>query len=204
MTEHRNLKRAVRARMRKTGENYTTALLNVGPAIPVESSARTTTGVPMIETTAIPLTPAGWDRWTDRARVIAGLHAANVATELGHERVGTEHLLAGFWDEPGNLALQILEPAGLTRDAVIAGIEAKAPRGSGSVSSWTRESFAVLDLCAGIAIGLAHNYVGTEHLLLAIICDEGSIAEAILTGHGLTPLACRRDILTALGPNPAE
>ena len=78
--------------------------------------------------------PEGWDRFTERARRLVTDHAPAAAESLGHNWVGTEHLLLGFYAEPAALAPRVLEAFGLDREKVVAGINARIEPGASSAA----------------------------------------------------------------------
>src|SRR6266487_926312 len=75
------------------------------------------------------LEPRGWARFTDRARNVVSTDAGAVSAELGNNYIGTEHLLAAMWAEPEGVAAKVLTAANVTREDVIAAIDARVERG---------------------------------------------------------------------------
>ena len=139
-------------------------------------------------------------RFTDRARHT--LEAAKpAAATLGHNYVGTEHLLLGLYAEPESVATKVLLAASVTRDAVEAAVVARVGRGSAteeSRQSFTPRGAAVLTLALSEALKLGHNYIGTEHLLLAMYRDPESIAAQVLAALGLDRETGRARVLEVL------
>jgi hypothetical protein len=124
-----------------------------------------------------------FSRWTDRARTsIAEAQAAS--HRLGHTFVGTEHLLAGLAAIPEGIAGRIMADVDLDAAAVDAAIERLIGRGDPLAEStpvpFTPKAALALGATLEVALELGHNYIGTEHLLLALAKGEGSVARTIL------------------------
>ena len=145
------------------------------------------------------------DRLTPRLR--AALDAAGAeALSLGAGTIGTEHLLLGVLDVPGNLGLQVLEAAGASRDALAQTARATAtaeadrhdaPEGLPYAPAARR----ALDRTLRHALDLGHNYVGCEHLVLAL-ADDDSPAAAMLADAGVAVDRLHDELRQALsGPS---
>jgi hypothetical protein len=127
------------------------------------------------------------NRFTERARN-ALRAAAEDARQLGHNYVGTEHVLTGLFEPARGLAARILGEAGITREHVVERIVAVAPRGPAIAADvnlpYTPRASASLERALAEALSLGHNYVGTEHILLALFDDRESLAASILVDLG--------------------
>ncbi|HZU71986.1 MAG TPA: Clp protease N-terminal domain-containing protein [Acidimicrobiales bacterium] len=143
-------------------------------------------------------TPRGFARFTDRARRVVSVHAPNIASALGNNYVGTEHILAGLLDEVDGLAARALAASGVTRQQVIAGIDARVQRGQQGRSGLTPRASVAIDNSVQVALDMGHNYVGTEHLLLSLMTGVGGMAEAILGERGVRVESLRSYITEAL------
>ena len=114
--------------------------------------------------------------------------AAEDARALGHDYVGTEHLLLGLFEPARGIAAQILDEAGITRAMVEEQIREMLPHGpaiaAGVHLPFTPRAAAALERALAEALALGHNYIGTEHLLLGLFGDVGSVAMQILVGFG--------------------
>jgi hypothetical protein len=151
--------------------------------------------------------PAGWDRLTPRAVRLVREHAPAAAAELGHDWIGTEHLLLGFYAEPEALAPTILEELGLDRDRVVAAIDARVERGSGGDAMFTPRAWNAMQNCVPEALALGHNYIGTEHQLLALMGGVGGYAAEILAEAGIERDVVRARVIAFLAsfvPKPAQ
>lgn len=125
-----------------------------------------------------------WQRFTERARRVV-LSAQNEASTLGSPKVGTEHLLLGLLREDEGVAAIILTRLNVSLDTVRALVPAEATRAEeGRDPLLTKEAKIILELAADEARRMKHNYIGTEHLLLGLLREDGT-AQAILHRLGL-------------------
>lgn len=136
------------------------------------------------------------------ARAYTALTASRRRAEsLGHSYVGTEHLLLGLLDDPESLACTVLEALGPGQAALTAAIRATFPPASGDRSVdpvLTPRARSVLSAAIGEALGLGHNYIGTEHLLLAMYREPEGSAAMVLAGAGLARDAIRAEVVRRL------
>jgi ATP-dependent Clp protease ATP-binding subunit ClpA len=130
--------------------------------------------------TSEPSVPLGWDRYTLRARRVIEQHTPAAAAELGHNYIGTEHLLLGFYGEPEGLAARIIVGFGLDRERVVRAINARVEPGATALPGYTPRAWAAIQSCTREALMMGHNYVGTEHQLLALLGGVGGFAAEIL------------------------
>ena len=148
----------------------------------------------------------GTDRFTPRARTITPA-AQLVAQELGHTFVGTEHLLLALFEAEG-LAAKVLYSFGVKRRALLSAILKLSPRGETPVKAdpvFTVRAAEVMSGATSEAMQLGHNYVGTEHLLLALFRDEQSVAFLVLTKLGLSHASVVAEVTKTLGrPTPSQ
>jgi len=132
-------------------------------------------------------TPPALERFTPRARA-ALRAAAEAALALGHRYVGTEHLLLGLFEPAGGVAARILAEKGVTRERVEESIVIVTPRSpvaaDESEPPLTPRAAEAIERARAEALALGHNYIGTEHLLLALCCDPESLATRILVDAG--------------------
>ena len=144
--------------------------------------------------------PFRMGRFTGRARA-AVREAHNEAGELRHAALDTEHLLLGMLSVPRCLAAEALISFGVTRDAVLAALgeaDAQPDRGRHRRIPFSRAAKKVLELSIGNASRLSHNYIGTEHILLALFdVPEGKAAQ-ILTEAGVTKAAVESFVIDRL------
>lgn len=127
------------------------------------------------------------DRYTDGLKN-AWKFAATEAANLGSDYVGTEHLLLGIAHEEDSAGGRILNSLGVTVPAV----EELLQTYSNSSFLGRKELYVaprtkrVLEMAVEEANELQTNYVGTEHLLLAILHEGGGLAVRILQHLGVT------------------
>src|SRR5262245_30128608 len=142
-----------------------------------------------------------FERFTDRARTVIVL-AQEEARALGHNYIGTEHLLLGLSAEGDGVGARVLAEAGLSPEILradvlrIIGDVAGAPEGQ---IPFTPRAKKVLEYSLREALKLSHNYIGTEHLLIAIVTEGEGVAAQILASHGLGPEETRVRVLEKLG-----
>lgn len=130
---------------------------------------------------------AMYGRFTDRARIVLD-KAQLVARNNSTDQVDTPHLLLGLTEEREGLACVVLDslnaPIKDIRDEANGKLGPAAEIKTG-VIPFSPQARTALKLTLREALGLGHNYVGTEHLLLGIL-SEGGEAAKILEGHGVT------------------
>lgn len=147
------------------------------------------------------------DRYTQRTK--AALEGAKgVARGMNHPFVGTEHLLLGLFTQPDALATKVLVAHGITEQAVATGVAPLSPARKPSKDTeaalaaenppYTRKAAHVLQGAVAEALVLGHNYVGTEHVLLAFYRDSASVATTVLTELGLDETAAWAAIRAAI------
>ncbi len=139
--------------------------------------------------------------FTQRAYAVLTL-SQQEAVRLGHDYVGTEHLLLGLISEGSGVAARALLELGIDADKVRAEVLKMVRRGdkapSGAIAITPRVK-RVLELSQEEARELGHNYRGTEHLLLALIREREGIAAQVLLSLGLDLEKVRQKVLELLG-----
>jgi len=121
--------------------------------------------------------------FTDAARRVI-VFAQEEARELRHGHIGTEHLLLGLMREQHAIAQRALASVGATLDAARSKVEDRAGRGEDDPPKhlpFTVTGKAAVERSAREAQRLGHGYIGPEHLLLALLEEDGQ-ARAILSG----------------------
>jgi ATP-dependent Clp protease ATP-binding subunit ClpA len=127
-----------------------------------------------------------FERFTDRARRVVVL-AQEEARMLGHNYVGTEHILLGLIHEGEGVAAKALEMLGISLEAVRQQVEEIIGRGQQAPSGhipFTPRAKKVLELSLREALQLGHNYIGTEHILLGLIREGEGVAAQVLVRLG--------------------
>ena len=125
-------------------------------------------------------------RFTDDAQRVLSL-AQEAALELGHDYVGTEHVLIGLIKVKTCVSAKALNELGLSVETIIEDVEAHIGRGNKKASSvyMTPRVKHVLELAVEVANRMNHNYVGTEHILLGLLSDGGGVAVGLLRNHNI-------------------
>jgi ATP-dependent Clp protease ATP-binding subunit ClpA len=143
---------------------------------------------------------AGWNRFTERAKN-AVVAAVAQAQAVQHDHIGTEHLLLGLLTEPDGLAVKAIEAAGLSvatvREAAVATLGPAGRAVSGHVP-FNPEAKKARELSAREALRLGHNFIGTEHILLALLEEPDGAGGVVLRRLGVTKAAAEQWILAAL------
>ena len=127
------------------------------------------------------------DRFTNRAKVVV-LKAQNAARERGEQHVTTLHLVLGMLAEWEGLAGQAIEAGGVPRDAVVAAVSEALPeagRPARRHAPFSTGLTKVLELSDRESLRLGHDYVGTEHVLLALLETSDEPGSHVLTGLGV-------------------
>ena len=125
-------------------------------------------------------------RFTDDAQRVLSF-AQEAALELGHDYVGTEHVLIGLTKVKNGVAAKALNELGLSAETIIEDVENHIGRGHKKASSvyMTPRVKHVLELAVEVANRMNHNYVGTEHILLGLLSDGSGVAVGLLRSHNI-------------------
>jgi ATPases with chaperone activity, ATP-binding subunit len=127
--------------------------------------------------------------FTDRVKKVMQI-AREEAVRLGNDYVGTEHLLLGLIKEGDGVAVAVLRSMSIDLEELSANIE-KAITSTGGMMTigqmlpFTPRAKKVLEIAANEARSMSHKYIGTEHLLLALMKDTESTASNALASAGL-------------------
>ncbi|MGW2057835.1 Clp protease N-terminal domain-containing protein [Streptomyces sp. NPDC001840] len=142
-------------------------------------------------------------RFTERARSVV-VASQNKAREGGHTQIGTGHLVLGLLDDPEGLAARALVARGVQLATVKEAATEALPAPSGEpvpdLVPFDAQAKKVLELTFREALRLGHNYIGTEHLLLALLEQEDGAG--VLSGLGLDKTSTEEyvsAVLSAIG-----
>jgi len=144
-----------------------------------------------------------FERFTDRARRVVVL-AHEEARTLEHDRIGTEHILLGLIAEGHGVAATALGALGIGPQEVRSQVQEIIGQGQHAPASHiplTPRAKKVLELSPREAQQLGHNYIGTEHILLALIREGQGVAAQVLVHQGADLNRVRRQVLQLLA-NP--
>lgn len=139
-------------------------------------------------------------KFTEKAQEVIK-KAQEAAIELGHNYVGTEHILLGLTEVSDGVAAKAIESQGITAEDVIHKIETLVgTANSGSMpQDFTPRTKRVIDLSIQEALKMGTGYVGTEHILLALMHEVDCIAVKILVLLGVNSQRLYEDIMFMLG-----
>ena len=139
------------------------------------------------------------------ARAEKTLEIANVtAIELGHNYIGTEHLLYGLVKEGSGIANKVLENQGVTEEAIMQKIEELIGIGETNQSQtigFTPRTKRVIENAFREARRLGSEFIGTEHLLIGIMREADSIAVRIMLDLNVNPQKLYNEIVKVINEN---
>ncbi|WP_226701783.1 ATP-dependent protease ATP-binding subunit ClpC [Priestia aryabhattai] len=143
-------------------------------------------------------------RFTERAQKVLAL-AQEEALRLGHNNIGTEHILLGIVREGEGIAAKALSALGLSTEKIQKEVEALIGRGQELTQTihYTPRAKKVIELSMDEARKLGHSYVGTEHILLGLIREGEGVAARVLNNLGVSLNKARQQVLHLLGSNEA-
>ena len=177
---------------RRSGASWT----DIGRAMGVTKQAARKRFLPKDPGDITAETEGDFSRFTPRARN-AVVAAHNAALAAGHPAVTPEHLILGLLSEPQAFAAKMMEPTASLADvetAIRASLPPDGPAGDGLVP-YDDDAKKVLELTFREALRLGHNYIGTEHILLALLEAE---PDGPLGSLGLTKAEVEQRLLALL------
>lgn len=124
------------------------------------------------------------------------------AREMGHNYIGSEHLLLGLLSETDGIAYRALTSAGVTLERSKAILEKSAGVGDPSavsVADMTPRTKTIIEGSANCSAALGHSYIGTEHILLAIINEEECFAMQLIKAQGGNAHDIEKEIMSCIG-----
>jgi uncharacterized protein (TIGR03435 family) len=129
-----------------------------------------------------------FERFTEQARRVL-FFARYEASELGSIDIDTEHMLLGLVRECKGLTHRLFADAGIAlndiRDEVLRRVGVRTKISTSVEIPFSAAAKRVLGHTAQEADRLLHDYIGTEHMLLGLLREQGSIAAEVLTSRGL-------------------
>ena len=182
-------------RARRNGASWT----EIGASMGVSKQAAQKRFVQRAAGESAALDPsAGFGRFTPRARNVV-VTAQNEAKARGHDRITVGHLVLGLLSEPEGLAAKAITGQGLALDRVREVAEKTLPPAAASVPEmvpFDDHAKSVLEGTFREALRWGHNYIGTEHILLALLDAEGGTG--VLAGLGLDRARAEADMMAAV------
>ncbi|TJZ54517.1 ATP-dependent Clp protease ATP-binding subunit [Streptomyces piniterrae] len=181
---------------RRSGASWT----DIGRSMGVSKQAAQKRFVPKDPGPSAALDPSqGFGRFTDRARNVV-VASQKEARDAGNDEIRTEHVVLGLLCEPEAVAAKVITTQGVTLDAVREAATATLPAAAEQVPHlipFDTQARKALELTFREAVRLAHNYVGTEHILLALL--ELEDGQGTLAGLGIEKAATEAHIAEVLG-----
>ncbi|MDT5079275.1 MAG: hypothetical protein QOJ80_3912 [Mycobacterium sp.] len=176
---------------RRSGASWT----EIGQCMGVTKQAAQKRFVPKAQTD--PIDPNdGFTRFTPRARNVV-VESQNKARQLSHDEIQPAHLLLGLFADPGSVAARLLEGRGVDADAVANALTMPAPAAElPALIPFSGAARKVLELTFREALRLGHNYIGTEHILLALL--EAEAGEGPLHSLGVDKQRTEAEVVAAL------
>ncbi len=148
-----------------------------------------------------------FERYTEKARRVI-FFARYEASQFGSPYIETEHLLLGLIREDKNLTTRFFPRASITVQDIRKKIEGRTqvrPRVSTSVDlPFSEESKRVLNCASEESERYSHKHIGVEHMLLALLQQEKSVAAEILKEHGLRPGMIREELSRGISEKHAQ
>jgi hypothetical protein len=176
---------------RRSGASWT----EIGKSMGVSKQAAQKRFVPKPDTAVLD-PDAGFARFTPRARNLV-VAAQNSAHEAGNAEIQPEHLVVALLGDGQSLAVRLLRDRGVDLDALRAAVTLPARADEPpSLVPFSGQARKVLELTLREALRLGHNYIGTEHVLLALLeseTDEGPLHRA-----GIEKTQVEQDLVAAL------
>lgn len=144
-------------------------------------------------------------RFTERAQKVLAL-SQEEAVRLGHNNIGTEHILLGLVREGDGIAGKALQSLGMEAEKIQEGVEELIGVGKQPMKTihYTPRAKKVVELSQDEARKLGHSYVGTEHILLGLIREGEGVAARVLNNLGVSLNKARQQVLQLLGSNESQ
>lgn len=146
------------------------------------------------------------NRFTQKAQNVLNLALQN-ASEMGHTYIGSEHLLLGLLGETSGVAAHYLKERGADADKIRNAIVQMSGMGSPtavSAADMTPRTKNIIESSLYESQKNGQNYIGTEHLLLALLGERDSVAVRILESLGVSVSDLRQDLISFLGSSSGD
>ncbi|WP_327356884.1 Clp protease N-terminal domain-containing protein [Streptomyces sp. NBC_01304] len=180
---------------RRSGASWT----DIGKSMGVTRQAAQKRFVPKSSGDVAPLDPSqGFNQFTPRAKNVI-VAATNEAVAARNAEVTPVHLVLGLLAEPQAIAARVIVEQGVLLDTVRQAATEQLPAAVDEVPELTpydAEARKVLELTFRQALRLGHNYIGTEHILLALLEEENG--SGVLTGVGVDKAVSEGHIARAI------
>jgi ATP-dependent Clp protease ATP-binding subunit ClpA len=179
---------------RRSGASWT----DIGKSMGVTKQAAQKRFVPRAEATTLDA-EQGFGRFTPRARG-AVVAAQNAAHDAANDEITPDHLLLGLLSDPAALATVLLHLQKVDTEAIRTAITLPpAAAETPALIPFSGPARKALELTFREALRLGHNYIGTEHLLLALLdLEDGSSIQGPLQRSGVDKDRVEADLIKAL------
>ncbi|MGI6562409.1 MAG: ATP-dependent Clp protease ATP-binding subunit [Clostridia bacterium] len=130
-----------------------------------------------------------------------------IATKFGHDQIATEHLLYGLVAEETGLAAKVLAKQNVTSQAVEEGIKRFVGYGLNPgkpVSGYSPRAKRILEMSSREAKKMNMEYIGTEHILLALVKEGDTVAVRILLDLNVQPKILVKDLIEMMKSGEGE
>ena len=127
--------------------------------------------------------------------------ARHLAHDLGHPRIGSQHLAFGLFQLGSGVHFSVLRDLGFSAESLRQAIAAEPPVGTPSSDGpqFDLSATTALDRAADEARAMQHTYTGTEHILLALLSEDSGGAAHLLASHAVDTARARQIILREYG-----
>jgi hypothetical protein len=180
---------------RRSGASWS----EIGRSMGVSKQAAQKRFVPKGSAEPLDLDPRqGFSRFTPRARNVV-VAAQNEARAAANDEIGPAHLVLGLLAEPHGLGARAVSAQGISPETLRQAATASLPPAADQVPElipYDAQARKALELTFRQALRLGHNYIGTEHILLALL--ELEAGAGVLAGLGIDQAAAETEITTAL------
>ena len=146
-----------------------------------------------------------FERFTEGARQVVAL-AQEEAVALGHNYIGTEHLLLGLLREDEGVAARVLASLGMDVEGTrvqVARIVGEGTEATFAQIPFTPRTKKVLELALRESLRLGDDYIGSGHLLLGLVREGEGVANRILRDAGAEAAHVRKQVVEALAAGGA-
>ncbi|MCD7747622.1 MAG: ATP-dependent Clp protease ATP-binding subunit [Firmicutes bacterium] len=145
-------------------------------------------------------------RFTEKAEGAIN-RALAYASDMGHNYIGSEHILFGLMSEENSAGEKLLSARGAELNSILGVVEQMSGTGDKSILSandMTPRTKKIIQNAALTAVNCGHGYIGTEHLLYALLIESSCVALRVLEATGVSVDALRGDVESFLSGSGAS
>lgn len=146
-----------------------------------------------------------FERFTDQSRRVLVL-AQEEARLLGHNFLGTEHILLGLLRQDDGRAAKALTALGVSLESARERVEhtvGPSDEQASGTPPFTPRAKSVLELSLREALSLGHEHIGPEHLLLGLVREGEGVAAQVLATMSADPVRVRHQVVALIEGVPA-